>query len=165
MKLSMIVAYDMDRGMGLHGGIPWRLPGDLRRFKTLTMNHHIIMGRKTWESIGRALPGRTSLVITRQADYQAPGAVVLHELASAVDFASQAGDAEAFVIGGSEIYQQALPLVDRIYATLVLTRTAADTWFPPLNPAVWQEVAFEEQPPGTGDDFRYVFITLEKIHA
>lgn len=164
MKLSMIVAYDMDRGMGLHGGIPWRLPGDMRRFKALTLNHHIIMGRKTWESIGRALPGRTNLVITRQANYQAPGALVFNDLMSAIRYAQDAGDEEVFVVGGAEIYTQALPLADRIYATLVLTRAESDTWFPPLNPAVWQEAAYEEQPLLAGDEFQYVFILLEKLN-
>ena len=164
MILSLIVAYDMDRGIGYQGGIPWRLPGDQRRFKALTMGHHMIMGRKTWESIGRALPGRTSLVISRQTGYQAPGAVAFSSLQAAADFARKKGDEEAFVIGGSEIYAQALPLAQRIYATLVLARTSADTWFPPLNPAIWHEVSYEEQTPVPGDQFSYVYILLERKH-
>jgi dihydrofolate reductase len=163
MIVSLIVAYDMARGIGFEGRIPWRLPGDLRRFKALTMGHHIIMGRKTWESIGRPLPGRLSLVVSRKAGFLAPGARVFADLQSAIDWAAQAGDTEAFVIGGAEIYALALPLAQRIYATLVLTRAQADTWFPPLNPARWHEVRSEEPPPTPGDAFRYTFLLLEKF--
>jgi dihydrofolate reductase len=165
MIVSIIVAYDMERGIGHHEQVPWRLPGDMRRFKMLTMGHHIIMGRKTWESIGRALPGRTSLVISRQSNYQAPGALVLPDLEPAIRYAQAAGDSEVFVIGGAQIYKQALPLAQRIYATLVLTRKTADAWFPPLNPAVWQETQVIEQEPSAGDEFRYLFIQMEKVNA
>lgn len=138
MKLAIIVAMSKNRVIGRGGELPWRLSADLQRFKRLTMGHPIIMGRKTYESIGRALPGRTSVVITRQADYSAEGVLIAASLPEALQ---RCGDAaEAFVIGGGEIYSQALPLADRLYVTTVEADVEGDTFFPQWDTRQWQLV-------------------------
>jgi dihydrofolate reductase len=136
----------MDRGrvIGHQGKLPWHLPADLQRFKRLTMGHHIIMGRKTWESIGRPLPGRTSVVITRNANYSAPGAVLAASLHEALTLARL--DPEPFVIGGAEIFREALPRATRIYLTKILAEYDGDTWFPELAAAQWNCVQVDHYP-------------------
>src|SRR5687768_5430311 len=116
-RLSLIVAMSRNRVIGANGKIPWHLPGELKLFKDLTMGHHIIMGRKTWESIGRLLPGRTTVVVTRQRGYEVPGAIVAHSVREAI--AASRGDEEMFIIGGAEIFREALPLANRVYLTTV----------------------------------------------
>jgi dihydrofolate reductase len=140
-RLSLIVAVARNGVIGKDNRLPWHIPEDLKRFRALTMGHHIIMGRRTWESIGRPLPGRTSIVVTRDRNYSAPGAKVVHSLADAV--AACAGDDEAFVIGGAEIYREALPQAERIYLTEVLADYPGDVWFPPLG-TEWREVCREQ---------------------
>jgi dihydrofolate reductase len=140
-RLSLIVAVARNGVIGRDNRLPWHIPEDLKRFRARTMGHHIIMGRRTWESIGRPLPGRTSVVVTRDRDYSAPGAKVVHSLAEAV--AACAGDDEAFVIGGAEIYREALLHADRLYLTEVLADYPGDVSFPPLG-AEWREVSREE---------------------
>ncbi len=135
MSVSLIVAMSENRVIGQAGQLPWRLSSDLRHFQRLTMGHHLVMGRKTWESIGRPLPGRTSLVLTGLPDYRAPGACIVRDLPSAVQAAN--GDEEVFVIGGGQIYREALPLVDRIYMTLVHAYVDGDTVFPELDAQTW----------------------------
>lgn len=129
-----------ERGaIGRDGGLPWHLSADLQRFKGLTMGHHLLMGRRTWESIGRPLPGRTNIVITRQPDYTAEGCRVLHSLDAAIEQARQAGDTEVFVIGGGQIYLAALSRANRIYLTRVHTEVEApDVFFPQLDLQGWQ---------------------------
>ena len=134
-RLSLIVAMARNRVIGRDGKVPWHLSADLKRFKALTMGHHIIMGRKTWESIGRPLPGRISVVVTRHPAYAAPGAYPVDSLNSALKMAQH--DTEVFVIGGGEIYREALPLADRIYLTEVDAEFAGDTFFPALSPGEW----------------------------
>jgi dihydrofolate reductase len=140
-RVSLVVAMDRNRVIGHRGKIPWHLSDDLKRFKALTMGHHIIMGRKTWESIGRALPGRTSVVITRDPAYRAAGATAVASLAQALALAQD--DSEAFVIGGAQIYRAALPLARRIYLTQLQAEYPGDTFFPLLEPHEWHESARE----------------------
>lgn len=140
-RLSIIGAMARNRVIGARGAIPWRLPGELRRFRNITMGHHLIMGRKTWESIGRPLPGRTSVIVTRQPGYRAPGAVVAHSLDEAI--AACRGDEEIFVIGGAELYAQALPRASRLYLTVVEADVEGDTWMPELDASIWRETASE----------------------
>jgi dihydrofolate reductase len=148
MPLSLIVAMTRTGVIGRGGGLPWRLSADLKRFKSLTMGHHILMGRKTFESLGRTLPGRTSVVITRQAGYQPPaGVLVANNLDSARQIA--ATDNQPFVIGGAEIFQLALPKIDRLYVTWVEAAVAGDTFFPPIEWSDWRETARE---PHSADD-------------
>lgn len=135
-RLSLIVAMAKNRVIGADGKIPWHLPNELQLFKRVTMGHHIIMGRKTFESIGRLLPGRTTVIVTRQAGYTVPGAVIAHSLQEAVTRCG--GDSEIFVIGGGELYRAAMPLADRIYLTVVDAEPAGDTRMPEFDPAQWK---------------------------
>jgi dihydrofolate reductase len=127
--------------IGAKGAIPWHLPNELKRFRSITMGHHLIMGRRTWESIGRPLPGRTSVVVTRQRGYRAPGVVIAHSLDEAI--ARCGGDDEIFVIGGAELYAQALARATRLYRTLVEADVEGDTWMPELDGSGWRETASE----------------------
>ena len=143
MIISLIVAMDENRGIGKAGYLPWHLPADLKRFKSLTTGHHLIMGRKTFDSIGRVLPGRTSIIITRNPAFlpTIPGSAhlkVAYSLGEALSIAEATGESEAFIIGGGEIFNQAMPLADRIYLTLVHTQLPCDTFFPELDPLAWQ---------------------------
>lgn len=140
MLISIIVAMGRNRAIGFQNTLPWRLSADLKRFKDLTMGHHILMGRKTYESIGRPLPGRTSIVITRQTDFQAEGCLLAPSLEAAIAIAQARGEQEAFVIGGAEIYAQALPHADRLYLTLVDAAPEADAFFPELAETDWQRL-------------------------
>jgi dihydrofolate reductase len=163
MQLSLVVAMDESRAIGQQNRLPWRLSDDLRRFKALTTGHHIIMGRKTHESIGRPLPGRVNLVITRQADYRAEGCTVVHSLPTALQLAAQAGETEAFVIGGAQLFHLALPLADRLYLTRVHTIIpGADVFFPPFDLSDWRLLAAELHPADERNEFSFTFQTLER---
>jgi dihydrofolate reductase len=137
-RLSLIVAMARNRVIGANNRIPWRLPDEQQLFKRLTMGHHIVMGRKTYESIGRLLPGRKTVVVTRRPDYAATGAVVAHSLQEALGAA--AGDDEVFVIGGAELFREALPLADRLHLTIVDAAPAGDTFMPEFDASGWREV-------------------------
>lgn len=140
MIVSLIVAVDNNGGIGIRGRLPWRLSSDLRRFKKLTMGHHIIMGRKTYQSIGRSLPGRTTIVLTRNKDFSADGCLVASSLNEALTLAEGRGEQEAFVIGGGEIFKEIIDRADRIYLTRVITVMEADTFFPVLRVDDWEVV-------------------------
>jgi dihydrofolate reductase len=146
MKVSLIVAMAEGGVIGRAGRLPWHLPADMARFKRLTMDHHLIMGRRTWESIGRALPGRRMLVVSRRATELAlpEGVRGVGSLEEALAIAEQAGDDEAFVAGGGAIYRDALPRADRLYLTWVRAEVTGDTFFPAVDPGEWREVAREE---------------------
>lgn len=152
--IRFVVAYAANRVIGKDNDLPWRLPSDLAHFKRVTMGQPIIMGRRTWESLGRPLPGRRNLVITRQADYAATGAEVTPSLDAAL--AACAQEPIACVIGGAEIFQAALPLADEIIATEIQTSPDGDVFFPPLPDSDWQEVSREPQPPENGLHFDFV---------
>lgn len=156
--LTLIVAYASNRVIGRDNSLPWKLPGDLAHFKRTTLGHPIIMGRKTWESLGRPLPGRTNIVVTRQADYAAAGAVVAASLQAALDACPK--DANPFVIGGAQLYTLALPSADRIVATEVHAQVDGDAWFPELPINQWQETGRQPQPEENG--LRYDFVTYER---
>jgi dihydrofolate reductase len=162
MKVSLIVAMERSGVIGRDGDLPWHLSADLRRFKRLTMGHHIIMGRKTFESIGRLLPGRTSVVVTRQSDFAAPGAVITHSLNDAV--AAVGNDEEAFIIGGAELYRQALALVDRIYLTEVEADIPGDARFPEFDRTEWTVTEQTEHPADERNDHPHTFTVLERTH-
>jgi len=125
-------------GIGKDGALPWHLPSDLKRFKEMTMGHHVIAGRKTFESIGKPLPGRNTIVVTSRPDYDAPGCYVVHSLDRAIELARSSGESEAFIIGGAQIYQNALSIADRIYMTQVHAQVECDTFFPEWDPAGWR---------------------------
>lgn len=128
--ISIIVAMDDTRGIGKHNALMWRIPGELPRFKKITTGHPIIMGRKTFESIGRVLPGRTNIVITRNGDFSFEGVVVVSSLPEAIEKACLLDQNEIFILGGGQIYAQALPFADKLYVTRVKGDFGADTFFP-----------------------------------
>ena len=155
-ELAIIVAMAKNRCIGQGGALPWNLPEDLRFFKRTTNGHAIIMGRKTHESIGRALPGRRNIVVTRSRGIDFSGCEVAPNLATAVERA-RTTDAMPFVIGGAAIYREALSLASRIYLTEIDRDVAGDVFFPELDPTKWQEVARQRgQTPGVD------FVTLER---
>ena len=161
--ISIIVAMARNRVIGAKGAIPWHLPNELKRFKAITMGHHLIMGRRTWESIGRPLPGRTSIVVTRQRGYRAPGAVVAHSFNEAI--ARCGGDDEIFVIGGAELYAEALPRATRLYLTLVEADVEGDTWMPKLDSGDWRETACEAFPADDHHAYPYRCSVHERIDS
>ena len=152
-----------NRVIGANGTIPWRLPNELQLFKRVTMGHHIIMGRKTWESIGRLLPGRTTVIVTRQKDYAVPGAIVTNTLESAL--AACNNDSEVFVIGGGELYKLALPLAQRIYLTTVNASPAGDTCMPELDLRQWNRTSSEQSHADEKHAFDYEFAVYERVGA
>ncbi len=147
-EIILIAAVARNRVIGKENAIPWHIPGEQLRFKQITMGHTLIMGRKTHESIGRVLPGRRTIIITRQRNYQAPGCLVVHDLPAA--FAAAAGDRQVFIAGGAEIFRQALPYADAIYLSILHREVAGDIFFPPFVsadfPVVFQEVVDEGEP-------------------
>lgn len=157
--IKIIVAYSTNRVIGHDNALPWRLKGDLAHFKRTTMGRPIIMGRNTWESLGRPLPGRTNVVISRNPAFQAQGASVCGSLDAAIE---QCTNSDAvFVIGGAQIYQLALPAVDEIIATEVHTTVAGDAFFPPLPTDQWVETERLPQPPENG--LEHDFVVYKRI--
>ena len=157
-----------NRVIGRNGKLPWRLPAELQYFKAVTMGKPIIMGRKTFDSIGRPLPGRTNIVVTRRADFSVEGIVTAADLSAAIalgEAAARENDVdEIMVIGGGEIYAQSLPRADRIYLTEVQAEIDGDTVFPALDPTVWHER--DRRPnPADGDIPGYDFVRLEHIRV
>ena len=134
--ISIIAAMGKNRELGYQGKMPWHLPADLAHFKELTSGHAIVMGRKTYESIGRPLPNRRNIIITRQQDYQAEGCEVVGSLEEALNIA---GDREIFIVGGAEIYREAFPIVSKMYLTYVDGEFTADAYFPEWKQEDWQE--------------------------
>ena len=163
MKVSIIVAASANNVIGADGGLPWRLSEDLRRFKEITMGKPMIMGRLTFESIGEVLPGRRSIVLTRQAGYTAEGCDVVATLDAAFALASAAD--EIMIIGGGNVYEQVLALTDRIYLTRVHTEIGGDTFFPEIDEADWRIVSSEPLPPNDERPFSISFQTLERISS
>lgn len=160
MIVSLIVAMDERRGIGFEGRLPWRLSADLKRFKALTMGHHLIAGRKTYESIGKPLPGRTMIVITRDPDYQAEGCLIAHSVDEALALARARGETEAFIIGGAEIYAQTLERADRLYLTQVHAITDADVFFPAFDESAWREQEVSSHEAGEKNQYPSTFKLL-----
>jgi len=160
MKLSIIAAMSANRVIGSNNDLPWRLPADWKHFKNLTMGHHLIMGRKTFESIGRPLPGRTTVVITRQTGYAPEGVLVAHSVEQALQMA--AGDDEVFVAGGAQIYQQMLPRADRLYLTSVHEEFEGDTNFPEFEESDWELISEEGYAPDEKNHYPYSFLIYER---
>jgi len=163
MKISIVVAMDANGVIGRDNELPWHLPADLQHFKKTTMGKPILMGRKTWESIGRPLPGRTNIVITRDSDYQADGCVVVNSIDAAMAAAGEQD--EVMVIGGAEFYRQVLPRADTLYLTRIHASFDGDTVFPELNAADWREVERSDQSADEKNPHDYSFIRLERVTA
>ena len=155
MSLSLIVAVSENGVIGVDGDLPWHLSNDLKRFRKLTTGHHIIMGRKTFESINRLLPDRTTVIITRNVGYSFPGAIVVDSIDKALQVV--ADDPEPFVIGGAEIYGAVLSKVDSIYLTHVKASVEGDANFPSLDPSDWEIVEEENYPSDPKNDYPTTF--------
>jgi dihydrofolate reductase len=136
-SVSIIVAMARNRVIGAGNRIPWHLPAELKLFKSITMGHHIVMGRNTWESIGRLLPGRTSVIVTRQPGYRVEGAIMAPSITAAIE--ACAGDDEIFIIGGAQLYAAAIPLATRLYLTTVDADVSGDTFMPEFDLATWRK--------------------------
>ncbi|OQK16510.1 dihydrofolate reductase [Methyloprofundus sedimenti] len=160
MKLSLIVAMATNYSIGLNNQMPWHLSADLKKFKHITMGHPIIMGRKTFESIGRPLPGRQNIIISRDPDYAQQGCLVFNNLDGALQ--SCADIDEVFVIGGATLYAATLARADRLYITQIQQAFDGDTWFPEIDLQLWQEVARKDIHDDTSVDFNYSFIVYER---
>jgi len=153
-KLSTIVAIANHRVIGINNTLPWHLPEDLKRFRALTMGHHIIMGRKTYDSLGRLLPGRTTVIVTRNPDYKVEGALIANSLQAAIALCKN--DNEAFLIGGAELYQDGLKHSEKLYITEIDLDVAGDAHFPDFDSSHWQETAREAHISEKGLKFNYV---------
>lgn len=149
-----------NRVIGVDNTLPWRLPADLKHFRRLTSGHPVIMGRRNFESIGKPLPERDNIVVTRNPDYRAPGCVVTHSLEEALTAAQN--DAEIFIIGGADIYRQALSRADRLYLTLVHADVPGDTYFPEFDPAQWHETRRERHAADEKNAYAYTFLTYDR---
>lgn len=159
MRLSAIVAMAANRVIGAGNQLPWRLPADLARFKRLTMGHTLVLGRKTYESIGRPLPGRTFIVVTRQRDYAPAGVTVAHSVDDALALARARGDDEVFIAGGADLYAQTMDRIDRLYLTRLEREVPGDTYFPEVDLSGWRLVEEEQHPEG---ELPFAFLTYER---
>lgn len=159
MKISLIAAISTNRVIGRDNKIPWYISEDFKRFKAITLGHPIIMGRKTFESIGKPLPGRTNIVITRDESFSSEGVVVAHSINEAIEIAKiKEGSEEIFIIGGGQIYSQSMNLADKLYLTVVNQEVEGDVYFPEYSE--FKKVTFEQE--GEENGLRYKFIDLEK---
>lgn len=167
MEIALVVAVGENGVIGADGGLPWRLPSDLKRFKAITMGKPIIMGRKTWQSIGKALPGRANIVVTRDGEFRAEGADVTSSLEDAITLAGvrarcSGGAGEICIIGGGKIYADAMALADRLYVTHVKAAPQGDTFFPAIDPDVWQVVSTEKIEASERDSAQMQFVVYER---
>ena len=163
MLLSLIAAADEHNVIGKDGKLPWHLSADMHYFRTVTSGHPIIMGRKTYESIGHPLPGRQNIVISRQTHLKIDGCDVVSSLDEAIHLAEESGATEAFVIGGGEIYKQALSIADRIYLTRIALSVDGDTFFPVFSEKEWEEVSREEHQADEKNACSYTFTVYRRF--
>jgi dihydrofolate reductase len=163
MIRSLVVAMSRNRVIGRENQLPWRLPADLAYFKRVTLGHPVIMGRRTWESIGRPLPGRMNIVVSRNPDYAAPGATVVGSLEEA--WAAAGNAEEACVIGGTSLFAEALPIADRIHLTEVDAEVQGDTWFPPFDRSGWSELEVERHSRDERHEHPFRIVVLERKAA
>ena len=161
MLISAIVAISKNNVIGRDGHLPWHLSADLKRFKAITTGHSIILGRKNYDDIGRPLPNRTNYVLTRNANFEAPGCTVCNSLAQAVESAQSAGESECFIIGGAAVYREAMPLVKKMYVTRVESDVDGDVFFPEWGEG-WRKVSEERFEADEKNDFPTVFEVWER---
>lgn len=161
MRLTAIVAIDRHGGIGINNTLPWRLPEDLAHFKRTTTGHAVIMGRKTFESLGHPLPNRRNIVVTRNASWRHEGVETADSVAQAAALASEGGDSEAFVIGGGQIFAESMPMIEKMIITKIERAFECDAFFPPIDTRQWQEVAREAHH-SDANGFDYAFVTYER---
>lgn len=155
-----------ERGaIGVGGSLPWRLSADLKRFRELTWGHHIVMGRKTFESIGKPLPGRETIIITRDQIFKAEGCTIAYSLDEALNIARELGETEAFVCGGAQIYERAIRIADRVYLTEVHAQVEADTFFPEWDRSAWIEKESIDHPADEKNQYSFSFKRLVRKRA
>lgn len=159
--LTIVVATDVHGGIGINNTLPWRLPEDLAHFKRTTTGHPIIMGRKTFDSIGRALPNRRNIVITRNTNWTHEGVEVADSVEGAI---ALIGESQACVIGGAQIYVETLPFTERLIVTKIEKGFECDAFFPVIDPQQWKEIA-RESAHSDSSDLNYAFVTYERIHS
>ncbi|WP_079509465.1 dihydrofolate reductase [Mesobacillus jeotgali] len=159
--ISLIWAMDENRVIGYHNQLPWRLPADLKFFKRITMGHPIMMGRKTFESIGKPLPGRENIIITRDENYQPDGCTVMNSIEEFMAYAKQK-DEEIFVIGGAEIFKEILPAADRLYLTMIHHQFEGDTYFPVFDIDKWDLQTREVGPKDEKNPYDYEFLIYKR---
>ena len=166
VRIVLVVAAASNGVIGRDGGLPWRLPSDLKRFRALTLGKPVIMGRKTFQSIGKPLDGRDNIVLSRQPHFAPRGVEIVRDLASAIELgrrlAAPRGTDEVAIIGGADVFAAALPLADRIYLTSVHADPEGETRLPALAPQAWREAAREPMPRGLHDDYAADFLVLER---
>lgn len=166
MRISIIAALTTNNVIGRNNDLPWHLSTDLKRLKAVTMGHHMIMGRRTFDSIGRQLPGRTMVVITRQPDLPAGGVIVVHSLEEAVQRAREAGETEAFIAGGAEIYAQSIHRADRMYLTRIHAEIEGDVFFPEFDDvSEWKLADAEHFEADEKNDYPFSFLTYDRVAA
>ena len=164
MRLSIIAALSSNNVIGRGNALPWRLSTDLKRFKSLTMGHHLLMGRRTWDTVGRPLPGRTTVVITRQEDFAPEGVIVVHSLEEAIRIAEQAGDDEPFIAGGAQIYEQSMHRANRMYLTRVHAEIEGDAFFPDFDDvSEWQLVDSEHFAEDEKNEYPFSFLMYDRV--
>ena len=165
MKISLIAALAKNRVIGLNNKMPWHLPADLKNFKKITMNKPIIMGRKTFQSIGKALPGRVNIIITRDQAFVADHCEIAHSLDEALDIAKNKlahENDEIMIIGGGNLYEQTLAMASRCYLSYIDLDTEGEAFFPEWNPAEWEEISRETYEPDEKNLYSYAFVILER---
>lgn len=163
MKISIIVAKGKNNVIGKDNDLPWHLPGDLQHFKKTTTGHHLIMGRKTYESLGRPLPNRVSIVLTRNEGYTVPeGHYLVHDLSAALEICNAKGLGQVYVLGGAEIFKMALPYTDELVITEVDAAPEGDTFFPAIEDAEWLMVSKESFPADEKNEYDYSFVTYKR---
>ncbi len=159
--ITIIAAVADNNALGKDNQLIWYLPSDLKRFKKVTSNHHVIMGRKTYESLGKPLPNRTNIIISRNTNYKAVGCVVVNSLQEAIDAAKE--DENPYILGGAEIYQQAILIADKLDITFVHQQFEADAFFPEIDNTVWKETSREGFKSDEKNIYDYSFVTFERI--
>lgn len=159
-RISILVAMALNRTIGINNTLPWRCPEDLKHFKSLTMGHHMIMGRKTFDSIGKPLPGRTTVVVTRNAALNIEGCIIAHSLEAAIK--TCAADSEIFIVGGAELYALAMPLATTLYITEIQQEVPGDAFFPEFNRTQWQEISREQHSQVSPQALDFHFVTYSR---
>ncbi|MGC4020505.1 MAG: dihydrofolate reductase [Cyclobacteriaceae bacterium] len=165
MKISIIAAVSKNRVIGKSNDLPWRLPDDMKYFMQTTKGHHVIMGRKNYDSLPpkfRPLPERTNIVVTRQKDFQAEGCVVVNDLKKAIDLSKKEGEKELFIIGGAEIYSLSLQFTDILYLTEIDAEINGDTFFPEFNKNEWQEISRQHHPKDEKHLYDFDFVVYKR---
>jgi len=159
--ITIIAAIAKNNALGKDNKLIWHIPADLKRFKKVTVNHHVIMGRKTYESLGKPLPNRTNIIITRNANFKAEGCVVVNSLQDAIEAAKE--DKSPYILGGAEIYKQAILIADKLDLTFVHHNFEADAFFPEIDKTIWKETLREDFKANDKNKYDYSFVTFERL--